>query len=168
MTQPKLTCTPLELLNAGFGVVNTHIQDGIVYWNMDCRLEETCNRISSVILPYMIDLFVKIYTDVYGTTEYRSDFDTQKILANDGEQLLQNIFLMAQPNKFRTYVHQIIMSSNTYIPTQNDRFNLFRDDKIQGKRLRGTQIDEDELHLVIKQIFVNISQCDISELLCTH
>ena len=126
------------------------------YWKMDCRLEELSFTIIANVLPYMINMFKKLYRDVFGDNDFRKDF-TQKCQMTecDCEQLLQNIIILGQPKEFYNFVRTIVKNKATYIPTENDKFNLYGDDSLQRKRFH----DKEEIDLVdiIKQLFDDIT-----------
>ena len=126
------------------------------YWKMDCRMEELSSNLISSILPIMIGMFRKLYRDVFGDNDFRNDFSSKcQITECDCEQLLQNIILISQPKIFYNLVRDMVMSKATYIPTENDKFNLYGDDSLQRKRFH----DKEDIDLVdiIKQLFDDIS-----------
>ena len=126
------------------------------YWKMDCRLEDLSFSIIANVLPYMINMFKKLYRDVFGDNDFRKDF-TQKCQMTecDCEQLLQNIIILGQPKEFYNFVRTIVKNKATYMPTENDKFNLYGDDSLQRKRFH----DKEEIDLVdiIKQLFDDIT-----------
>jgi len=126
------------------------------YWKMDCRLEDLSSSIISNVLPYMISMFKKLYRDVFGDNDFRSDF-TQKcqLTECDCEQLIQNIIIIGQPKEFYNFVRTIVKNKATYIPTENDKFNLYGDDSLQRKRFH--EKEDVDLVDIIKQLFDDIS-----------
>ena len=126
------------------------------YWKMDCRLEDLSSNLISSILPFMIGMFRKLYKDVFGDNDFRNDFSSKcQITECDCEQLLQNIILISQPKEFYNLVREMVVSKATYIPTENDKFNLYGDDSLQRKRFH----DKEDVDLVdiIKQLFDDIT-----------
>lgn len=126
------------------------------YWKMDCRLEDLSSNLISSILPIMIGMFRKLYKDVFGDNDFRNDFSSKcQITECDCEQLLQNIILISQPKNFYNLVREMVVSKATYIPTENDKFNLYGDDSLQRKRFH----DKEDVDLVdiIKQLFDDIT-----------
>ena len=126
------------------------------YWKMDCRLEDLSSNLISSILPYMIGMFRKLYKDVFGDNDFRNDFSSKcQITECDCEQLLQNIILISQPKEFYNLVREMVVGKATYIPTENDKFNLYGDDSLQRKRFH----DKEDVDLVdiIKQLFDDIT-----------
>jgi hypothetical protein len=126
------------------------------YWKMDCRLEELSSSIISNVLPYMISMFKKLYRDVFGDNDFRSDFSQKCQLTEcDCEQLIQNIIVLGQPKEFHNFVRTLVKDKATYMPTENDKFNLYGDDSLQRKRFH----DKEDVDLVdiIKQLFDDIS-----------
>jgi len=126
------------------------------YWKMDCRLEELSSTLIANILPYMIGMFRKLYKDVFGDNDFRSDFSSKCQLTEcDCEQLFQNIILVGQPKEFYNVVREMVRNKITYIPTENDKFNLYGDDSLQRKRFHEKE-DVDMVD-IIKQLFDDIS-----------
>jgi hypothetical protein len=126
------------------------------YWKMDCRLEDLTTSLIANVLPYMISMFKKLYRDVFGDNDFRSDFKNKcQLTEYDCEQLVQNIILLAQPKEFCIVLRLIVKKKATYIPTENDKFNLYGDDALQRKRFH----DKEDVDLVdiIKQLFDVIS-----------
>jgi hypothetical protein len=126
------------------------------YWKMDCRLEDLSGNLSYNILPYMIGMFRKLYRDVFGDNDFRSDFSRKCQLTEcDCEQLLQNIILVGQPKEFYNIVRSIVKNKATYMPTENDKFNLYGDDALQRKRFH--EKEDVDIVDIIKQLFDDIS-----------
>jgi hypothetical protein len=129
------------------------------YWKMDCRLEEFSNSFISNIKPYLIQLFRKLYYDVFNDNEYRKDYKkTNTITEYDCEQLLQNIYILSYPKDLCLLIRNIVKDKCTYYPSENDRFNLHGDDIVQKKRLSIK--DNIDIVEVIKLLFDNISAED--------
>lgn len=126
------------------------------YWKMDCRLEDLSGNLSFNILPYMIGMFRKLYRDVFGDNDFRSDFSKKCQLTEcDCEQLLQNIILVGQPKEFYNIIRTIVKNKATYTPTENDKFNLYGDDALQRKRFH--EKEDVDIVDIIKQLFDDIS-----------
>lgn len=126
------------------------------YWKMDCRLEELSSSLIVNILPIMVGMFRKLYRDVFGDNDFRNDFSQKcQITEYDCEQLLQNIILVSQPKEFYNVVRDMVVKKALYIPTENDKFNLYGDDSLQRKRFH----DKEDIDFVdvIKQLFDDIS-----------
>lgn len=132
------------------------------YWKMDCRLEYLTIQITTRILPYMITMFRRIYKSVYNDNEFRNNYiNNYQITEYDCEQLLKNIYLLAQPSEFSILLRNIVKKYALYNPpdnNENDKFNLYGDDSLQRKRFQGKQ--ETNLLEVTKQIFDDISNED--------
>ena len=126
------------------------------YWKMDCRLEDLSSNLISSLSPIMIGMFRKLYKDVFGDNDFRNDYSSKcQITECDCEQLLQNIILISQPKDFYNLVREMVVSKATYIPTENDKFNMYGDDSLQRKRFH----DKEDVDLVdiIKQLFDDIT-----------
>jgi len=132
------------------------IVKGKRHWKMDCRLENLSSNFINIILPYMITMFRKLYKDTFQDNDYRSNYNTFSQLTElDCEQLFKNIFNLGHHKKFRKYLINKIITKSTYIPTEDDKFNLTGDDSLQKKRLKNEP--ENDFGEIIKQLFDNIS-----------
>jgi hypothetical protein len=130
------------------------------YWKMDCRLEELSNNMGNDILSYMINMFRKIYYDVFDDNIFRLDYSNKtQITECDCEQLLQNIFLLSQPIKFCNKIRFLVMENSCYSPTENDKFNLYGDDTLQKKKFQSTRKTNNTID-VIKELFDSITTED--------
>jgi hypothetical protein len=126
------------------------------YWKMDCRLEYFSSILSMYLLPYAIGMFRRLYKDVFNDNDFRPNYNTKCQLTEcDCEQLLHNIFLLAQGRAFCNTLRHIVKEYSTYTPTDNDKFNLYGDDSLQRKRFQ--EKEEPELLEVVKQLFDGIS-----------
>lgn len=127
------------------------------YWKMDCRLVDLSDSIISNIKPYLINIFKKIYQDIFSDNDYRENYYTKtEITGNDFEQLLCNIFTLSDTFKFYNIMRNIIKKNATYIPTENDKINIFGDDLIIKKRFSTIKESIDKTDIV-KSIFDNIT-----------
>ena len=137
-------------------------------WKMECRLEDFSHDLIDNVLPYCINLFRKIYKDVFEDNVYRSDYMTKsQIMEFDCEQLIQNIILLAKPITLCKILQELIISKSTFTPTESDKFNLHGDDKFQQKRFE-TSVDSDEdIYQIIKRLFDGISNDDSLKLICS-
>lgn len=130
------------------------------YWKMDCRLEDLSNNFIYNIKPYLIKLFRKIYFDVFHDNLYRLDYKTANVITEyDCEQLLRNIYTMANQKQFCVFLRNIVKEKATYIPTENDKFNIYGDDCLQKKRfsnIKEKEISDDKIQLA-KLLFDGIS-----------
>jgi len=143
------------------------VKDNVRNWKMDCRLEDLTNDISSVILEYCISLYRKIYYKVYHDNHYRKEHEEQ-IFEYEGEQLIQNIMLLSNLYAFNKRMRDFIIEKCTYVPTKNDKFNLYCDDIINRKRFNilkkeYSQNPEENIKKIINRLFDNISQEEIDQ-----
>lgn len=127
------------------------------FWNMDCRLEELTINFIDNIKPYLIEIFRKLYYDVFHDNDYRENFEyTNALTENDCGQLLTNITLLINRKELNKLFRNIIKNKSTYIPTKNDCFNFYGDDFIQKKKFAKTKDDNDVVEN-IKLLFDNIT-----------
>ena len=124
-------------------------------WTMDCRLERLLTDLTNTVLPYMITMFRKLYKDTFQDNHYRSNYNSFSQLTEiDCEQLFKNIFTVGHHKRFRSYLINKVMEKATYVPGENDKFNMTGDDMIQKKKyINETETDFGE---IINQLFDNI------------
>jgi hypothetical protein len=127
------------------------------YWKMDCRLVELSENIINNVRPYLINIFKKMYQDIFNDNDYRENYNSKtEITSSDFEQLLQNIFTLSDTLKFYNIVRNIIKEKATYYPTENDKFNIISDDLILKKKFSNTKERIDKADIV-KLLFDNIT-----------
>ncbi len=124
------------------------------HWVMDCRLEELSNVFAANVVPFMVNMFRKIYRDVFNDNDFRPDYMSKsQITECDCEQLLQNIFTLSHPLKSIDIMRDVVKTRAAYKPTVNDKFNLYGDDNLQRKRMQGKfKVDCD---CITSQLFDN-------------
>jgi len=129
-------------------------------WNMDCQLDDISNEVWDKIFNYLTSIFKKIYQKVYHDNQYRSDFiEVSQVMELEGIQILKNLIYLSDKPQFVKDFKNIVKSSNNYVPTEIDSFNLFTNDpllKVNHKKLNINNIFSD--------IFDNISPNQIKEL----
>jgi len=127
------------------------------YWKMDCRLFELSEFISNNLKSFLINIFRKIYQDIFSDNEYREDFGKKtEITSKDFEQLLQNILLLSNLRNFCGILQELVIKKAIYYPTENDRFNIYGDDTILKKKFNKNKENNDYAE-VIKSLFDNMS-----------
>jgi hypothetical protein len=125
-------------------------------WKMDCRLEDLTNSITNNMIPYMIDNFRKMYYDVFGDNDYRIDYKSRCQLTEcDCEQLVKNIFTLADPKVACKLLRNLVKDNATYQPTKNDKFNIYSDDALQKKRFSADK--ENHIADIPKRLFDTIT-----------
>lgn len=134
--------------------------DNKKHWIMDCRLEDLTNHLMVNLLPYLIKTFRKIYYDVFHDNLYRKKYATENaILEFDGEQLVQNICLLANFFEFSNLLKDLVRKHNSYKKTTNDWFNIVTDDVLQKKAFLKKKNDLEHLE-TLKLLFDDISNED--------
>lgn len=104
-------------------------------WKMECRLEDYVNYFIDNIKPYCIDLFRKIYYNIFKDNIYRDDYKTKSpIMEFDCEQLFQNIMLLSKPIELYRLFQYIVKNKCSYKQGKDDKFDFKADDKMQQKR----------------------------------
>ena len=131
------------------------------YWKMDCRLEEFTNSFVYNIKSYLVEMFRKLYYNIFNDNEFRKDYrELNCITEYNCEQLLQSIHLLSKPREFNILLRDIIKTHCAYNPTTNDRFNLHGDDIVQKKKFSKVKVDEEIMIETVKILFDNITSSD--------
>ena len=126
------------------------------YWKMDCRLVDLSDNIMRNLKEYLCGIFRKIYQDIFRDNDYREDYSQKTTITSiDFAQLLKNILLLSDKKEFYKLIKEIIIKNATYNPTDNDKFNLYRDDPILKKKMQ--KIKEEDKSESIKLLFDNIT-----------
>jgi hypothetical protein len=135
-------------------------------WKMDCRLEDITSYIADTINLYTIELFRKIYFDVFNHNNYLPNYQSRApILEMDCSQLLYNLCLVNNFPKFNLLLRTIIKTEARHVPTHNDKVDFYKDDKLQQKRFATLKTEENEILDIIKQLFDKITDEELREFL---
>ena len=139
-------------------------------WKMECRLEDFAIDFIDNVLPYCVNIFRKIYKDVFSDNIYRKDYmGKTQITEFDCEQLIQNIILMGQPMKLCKIFQDIIITNSTFTLTESDKLNLHSDDKLQQKKFASGECGNgDDIEGIIKSLFDGISKEDVDDVLSSR
>ncbi len=142
--------------------------DGKRFWKMDCRLEEISKNISFALKTYCVNLFRKIYFDIFQDNLYRRDYTEKAIIAReDLEQLLQNILKLVRKKEFCLGLQDMIISNCTISPTILDKFNLMSDDKVSKKNFSTETDKKEDSEDVLRHLFDKLSKDDLDFLIAT-
>lgn len=126
------------------------------YWKMDCRLIDLCDNIIRNLKEYLTGIFRKIYQDIFLNNDYREDYTKKTAITSvDFDQLLKNILLLSDKRELYKLIKEIIIKNATYNPTENDKFNLYRDDPLLKKKFE--KFKEEDKSDSIKLLFDNIT-----------
>ena len=150
-------CWPKSSLEDPYSFyVLTKIKKGKRYWNMDCRLEDFTIDLISCVQPYLIQTFRELYYTVFNDNDYRSNAaELSSFVAEDCEQLAQNIILMSQPRKLCGKLRNLLAIECTYKHTSQDHFSLLGDDPLQRKKFQ--QKEKIEMVDTVGQLFDQIN-----------
>lgn len=130
------------------------------YWHMDCRLEDLSNKFIDNIKPFLVELFRKIYFDIFSDYDYRRNFLYQTPdIELDFKQLIQNLCILGNPKRFNKYFRFIFKEKASYNATANDIKNFSTDDSSQKRRFENDREIIDPIETV-KLLFDNISNED--------
>lgn len=140
-----------------------HTETNENLWRMDCRFEDISKDISTQLLPYAIDLYKKIYKDIFGDNNFREDLEDHcGVTGSELEQLAENIFNLHDLKKLRNILKDIILEKAILNPTEKDKINFKKDDKYQKSRFQKLE-DKYNPQEIPKILFPNISDIDIAK-----
>lgn len=126
-------------------------------WELDCRLQCLASRIQTVLYPYTIELFRRIYRDVFGDNRYRKGFaDYCPILELEGTQLITNALILFNVRTFSFLIQRLVFQRCIHTITDNDSFNIRTDDVSQRRRMH-TDKDDPDMVDGVKELFDGIS-----------
>lgn len=132
------------------------------FWKLECRLDEFSKSLSQNIKTLCIDLFRKIYFDIFHDNIYRPNYtQTSPITSEDCAQLLQNIIFVSKQKSFCNSLRDLVLENCTIKPTELDKFNLTSDDKSLKRSFSQENDDPKEIEYTIKRLFDNINSDDI-------
>ena len=103
----------------------TKIEEDKIHWTMDNRLIDISNDIRFSCIEYCINLFRKIYIDIFHDNDYRQHFERDKeILEFECMHLIKNIKVLSNEIEFNKLFQKILINaSNTEFPNF-DKFKL--------------------------------------------
>jgi hypothetical protein len=140
-------------------------KNGLRNWKMDCRLDGFTSAFATNVLPYCISLFRKLYMDVFGDNDYRENYSSQSQSTEyECEQLLLNIFTLADHRKLCNTLRDIVRKSCTIAPTKLDKFNLYGDDTLLRRQFEKYEHRNDDVLCILKSVFDDISTKDATKL----
>lgn len=132
-------------------------------WKMDCRLENITTVMCTELLPYCVDLYRKLYRDMFRDNNYRSDCeDVYSLAGNELEQLAENIIILHNQEKCRNILRDIVKEKSQLSPTDNDKINVRTDDATQKNRFIEYK-SEYNYNDVPKLLFPDINKDDIQD-----
>lgn len=138
-------------------------------WVMDCRLDSLCTEIQNVVQHTCLQLFKKLYYDVFNHNNYMSEYKTKSCLLEvDCDQLIKNYLLVQNLPCFNKILRQIIMEHATLTPSKEDKINLQSDDNLVYKKYSGMRVEETEFIDSVKLLFDTISEDEAKNLLQAH
>lgn len=136
-------------------------EDGRRLWKMECRLYEFTKFISQNLLTYTINIFKKIYMDIFLDNIYRKDYkDKAVICRQDCEQLLFNIIELSNTKTLCETIRKIVLKNCMIEPTKLDKFDFTADDRLIKKQLNSDNDTKEQSIHSVKRLFDNISKED--------
>jgi len=150
-----------------FYILTSIDENNIKYWELDNRLVNTSNEFINSIIPYCIQLFKKIYSDIFHDNTYRQDFTKLSNIAEiECRQLLKTILILLHPKEVRKIFVSVVKKCATCFPdSKTNKFNMVSDDKLFAKSLLTEELDIGYIESVFEQMFENINRTDIEKLI---
>lgn len=141
---------------------------GVRKWRMACRLLEFSTQLSDVLLRYSIEMFRRIYHDIYKHNRYTENYTEEfPITRFDCRQLVINIINLARKRLFCDILRDVVKKHCTIRPTPQDKFNFQSDDSLN--RTEFQKIDDNEYVLpVVQRLFDQADETQASRLMQLH
>ena len=144
-----------------FYILDKITENGNRCWKMECRLDEFSSTVAEKLKTYCIDLFRRIYFDIFSDNTFRDNYQLSvPITSQDCMQLLSNIISLSKPKKFCNTIRTIIKDNCIIKPTTTDKFNLTGDDRMNRQHFLKIEDSEDNLLVSVKRMFDDISNED--------
>jgi hypothetical protein len=138
--------------------------DGKRCWKLECRLDDFSKFICEQIKTYCVNLFRKIYFDIFNDNTYREDYrDKTPATQQDCEQLVMNILTLAKQKAFCNLLRNIISKHANIQPSKMDKFNFTRDDPIVKKNFAQEEDSDNDYTTVVQRLFDQISTEDAQQ-----
>lgn len=130
------------------------IENGKRYWIQDCRLEDFSYNFVKTVKPYAVQLFRKVYRDIFGDNEFTTKYVNMNCTTTQELQmLLENIMYMSDHLNFVRYLQNEVMKYAHHYPTDNDRFNIIGDDLEQKRSFKENDFDYPDHISSLKEMF---------------
>ena len=135
--------------------------DGKRCWKMECRLDEISRFIREHLQTFCINMFRKIYRDIFSDNLYRKDYMNKAVICSqDCEQLLMNISILGRQKKFCNMMRDLLSEQSVIQPTKLDKFNFKRDDPLVKKYFHAQNEDDEGLTNCVERLFDQIKEDD--------
>lgn len=134
-------------------------------WKMENRLYEFCAEHQPRLLRFLVDTFRKIYFTVFNDNNYRPDYRSKAyIFQMDCDQLIVNLFYIANINKFSGLMRRIVKKYCTLVPTNLDKFDYLIDET-DIRHKNGKPFDDSTNFEILFKLFDTITKEECIEFL---
>ena len=134
-------------------------------WVLDNRCVNIAKYISENLLPYTIQMFRRIYMDVFHDNTYRKVLTSPQIIELECTRLMKNILILANVVKLRQIIQQMIIHKATYSRGVNDIFDLSTDDTLIADKINSEKPDVSHIRYNIQQVFDDITGEEVSDVI---
>lgn len=108
-------------------------ENGEKCWKLDLRLWNISMNLGNSLTMYCITLFRRIYGDVFGDNNFRSDYNSFSDITAECEQLFSNIIYISHRLNFCKLLQKMVMSNSTRNRGDDDKLTLTADDNHNKK-----------------------------------
>ena len=136
------------------------------YWEMDCRLDDFLRSFIKNVGLYLVDLFRRIYSDIFNDNTYRANFVTTSIMTNDCEQLLKNLCILCRYSAISYMMRDYVKKNFSYEEMGRDVFVLRSDDVLMKEDLKERSSEVD--YGLIMMLFDNLELEGASNIFSTY
>jgi hypothetical protein len=135
-------------------------------WKIEYRLYELSLLLGSQLKTYCINLFRKLYFDVFKDNLYRENYREQcPLTQTECQVLFNNLILVCKQKRFCNLLRDIVSTKCCIKPTNIDTFNLTTDDRVQKAHYHKLKDNKSDVIDMVKRLFDNIEESDITDLL---
>lgn len=134
--------------------------DDKIHWQMDCRLLSISNDLRFSCIEYCINLFRKIYNDIFHDNDYRYNFERDKeILEYECMHLLKNIKILSSELSFNKLFQKILIDGPTESPNHDKfKYNLKGDDVSIRDSYKELDNNDEQYQEEIYKLFDNLTE----------
>ena len=134
------------------------LENKTLYWNLDCRLENTIHDLMNDIIIYSINLFRSIYYEFFRDNNYRENYkEFNNVFQKECSQLIDNLNFICMEKTFYLNFISVVKENCIYEPNIEDVFNLTTDDKIQKEQFENLKDNTNKFQEINQKLFDNFT-----------
>jgi hypothetical protein len=149
-----------------FYILESIKEDGKRNWKMNNRLTDFSRQLSDIIKTYCVDLFKKMYFNVFSDNIYREEYKEKAVIfQQDCEQLLQNLIFISNQKSFTNFIRDLICKNHCIESSILDKFDFKSDDTTARRTFHKEKDEEQDIVECFKLLFDSINEDEIKNLI---